>query len=633
MASSENVWFDLNFKDNLSGPLAGVSAKGIASLKGLDSAGSSLTKNLSGGLAGAFSSLVSPIGLATAAVGALALGLKSVISTGTEFQKKMSEVQAILGASADETKRLNDLAISLGASTTFSSSQVANSMAEIARGGFDTKQIEASMSAILDLASATGTDLTRAGEIALSTLNSFGLEASRAAQITDMLTATANRSATGVEDLSEGLNYIAANAHSMGVSLEEVLSIQGALGDAGLRGSVATRALGSALQRLSAPSDKAATMMKNLGLNFFDANGEFVGIIGTVERLETALAGASTEMKAAAIQTIFGSESFGEINILMGKGSANLRTFQDELLNTRGVARETSKIMLDNLAGDVEQLGGAWESMQLKVFGQQQGFYRSIVQIATTFINRLAGAWDNLTAPLGKVWDSLKNLTNAFGDLFRAVGLISEGQDGLDMFFDFLTWGLNNLATALSFVIDGIAWVVNGIKDAINWFTDLWEASVFLAKNMTRLFTPLGEIIQGIFTFDSGKIKGGISSFQDTWKQLQSEFLAGRVIERTGTAEAQDNSAYQTTKSTSGAGWGFNELGGAEEKAKKGKKEKGTSDIEVVGGSGSGRSVTVNIQNLINELKISGANMTDNIKEQVTKALVDAVNDFETSFR
>lgn len=61
----------------------------------------------------------------------LAIGT-AAISTGNDFEKQMSRVQAIAGATKEELEELTNQAIDLGASTSFSASEVASGMENLA---------------------------------------------------------------------------------------------------------------------------------------------------------------------------------------------------------------------------------------------------------------------------------------------------------------------------------------------------------------------------------------------------------------------------------------------------------------------------------------------------------------------
>jgi len=60
----------------------------------------------------------------------------------------------------------------------------------------------------------------------------------------------------------------------------------GILANAGLKGSMATRALGTALTKLADPTEKMAGGMNAAGLAAFDSQGKFVGLASILEQLK-----------------------------------------------------------------------------------------------------------------------------------------------------------------------------------------------------------------------------------------------------------------------------------------------------------------------------------------------------------
>ena len=115
----------------------------------------------------------------------LAIGTAAV-TTGNDFEKQMSRVQAISGATKDELEQLTNQAIDLGASTSFSASEVASGMENLASAGFTTSEIMEAMPGLLDLAASSGAELATASEIAASAIRGFGLEANESAHVADV---------------------------------------------------------------------------------------------------------------------------------------------------------------------------------------------------------------------------------------------------------------------------------------------------------------------------------------------------------------------------------------------------------------------------------------------------------------
>ena len=632
---NNSVGFELYFKDNLTNPLAQATSKGVASLNKLEGAKGGLTKSSGGlmgslgGLTGGLGAMLGPAALATGAVVALGAGLKQVISTGMDFTKVMSNVKALTGANAEEFKRLNDAAISLGASTSFSSSQVAEAMAAAAAGGLEVNEIISAMPGFLDLAASSNTDLARSVEIGMAQMNSFGLQAKDMTHIVDMMSFTTVKSATGMEDLADGLNYIGSAAASLKVPLSEVLSIQATLGDRGLKGSMATRSLSTALQKLSAPTKKMSETMQALNLDFFDSKGQFIGINNTIGLLETRMKGFTDEQKANTLSTLFGNEAFAEMSILLDKGSAGLKTLSAEIENSNGTAAKIAKTQLDNLSGDVEQFGGAWESLQLKMFGQGESAFRGLVQIGTQVLNALANSWEDLTAPIGEVWSIMKDICNSFQDIFRIFG--GEDVNLLQLFFKGLAESIRMSLAPLKFMLSTIKLIVVNIKNIFSGEFSFKTFFVELGNSVREILLPIGDIFKAIFTLDWDLLKSGASSFRNNFSNFRNDF-ANRLNKKS------DKST--TTESDNGSSTGEIKLDDLKPdkqmlvpNAALNGSTKTNGGIDVVGSDkGAGKSVVVTINNLINSLTVQGANLQQNIKDAVSQALTDAVRDFETYY-
>lgn len=595
----------------------------------------------SGGLTGSLDNVTSGLGamlgpaaLAATAVAVLGAGLKQVISTGMDFTKVMSNVKALTGANADEFKRLNDAAISLGASTTFSSSQVADAMVVAAQAGQDVNQIIASMPGYLDLAASSQLGLADSVQIGLSTMQQFGLKAGDMGRIVDQLTYTSVKSATGLDDLGEGLKYMGVASASLKVPLSETLATLGVFADAGERGSVGARTMSSAIQRLAAPTKKMQEVMDNLNLSFFDSNGKFIGINNSVELLEQRMKGFTDEQKANTLSLLFGNEAFSEWTILMNKGSKELKSLTAEIENSNGTAAKIARTQLDNLSGDIEQFSGSWESLQLKIFSQGESGFRGLVQMATTFLTRLGNAWADITEPLsevaslfGEVWDAVK-------ELLDTVGLLGGEFDLLSVYFKALKWHLELITGGLRYALKFWIWLFHTIRDGVIVIQSFWDALKNLASNITKVFVPVGEILQGVFTLDWTKIKSGYSGLKsglssvlgDAGKTLNESFAA-RMNKRSSTDKSNQEDMSPLLGDVAKTNQSLVPNAGMNGSTKI------NSGIDVVGNEkGSGKSVVVTINNLINTLTVTGANLQQNVKQAVLEALTDGIRDFETSY-
>ena len=138
----------------------------------------------------------------------------------SNFDDAMRGVAAITQATGSQLESLRSTAKKLGATTSYSASEVASLMTELGRAGFKPEQIERMTAAVMNMARATGTDATQASGIMAATIRQFGMEAGDATRVADGLTAAANKSFNTVESLGEALSYAGPVAADANMSLD-----------------------------------------------------------------------------------------------------------------------------------------------------------------------------------------------------------------------------------------------------------------------------------------------------------------------------------------------------------------------------------------------------------------------------
>ena len=105
-----------------------------------------------------------------------------------DFDSRMRTVAAVTGSSGEAFDKLTEKAKQLGASTTFTASQVADGMAALGRMGFNSSEIDKAIKSMMDLSLATGTELAQASEIAANNMRVFNMQASDMTKIAEVAT-------------------------------------------------------------------------------------------------------------------------------------------------------------------------------------------------------------------------------------------------------------------------------------------------------------------------------------------------------------------------------------------------------------------------------------------------------------
>jgi len=329
--------------------------------------------------------------LAAIAVGAAA-GVGLAVSKFADFDQAMSNVQASTHETADVMGQYRQAALDAGSSTVFSATESANAIDELAKAGLSANDIlGGGLTGSLDLAAAGGLGVARAAEIASTTLQQFGLEGSKASHVADVLAAGAGKAMGSVDDLANGLKFVGPVAASLGVSLEETTGVLALFAQQGIIGEQAGTSLRGVLASLTSPSKESAKEIERLGLNLYDAQGNFLGLENAAGELSKAYGTMDQESRQASLGIIFGRETITAATALYQAGAEGVAEWS-AAVDDSGYAAETARLKLDNLKGDVEALGGALDTALIQTGSSANGTLRDLVQGATGLVTAYAEA-------------------------------------------------------------------------------------------------------------------------------------------------------------------------------------------------------------------------------------------------
>lgn len=330
------------------------------------------------------------VGRAALAVGAVAAaGVAIAVAKYIEFDKAMSQVKAVTQETAENMDLLRDAALDAGAETVYTATEAAGAIEELGKNGLTTAQIlGGGLKTALGLAAAGGLEVSRAAEIAAITMKQFNLEGEQLPHVADLLAAGAGKAAGDVEDLAQALAQAGLVSAQTGLSVEETTGTLAAFADAGLMGSDAGTSLRTMLLRLTPTSGEAADEMDRLKINAFDASGSFIGMAAFAGQLQQKLGNASKEQQNLSLSIIFGQDAIRGANRLLDLGSDGLQRYIDQT-NDSGYAAKVAADRLDNLSGDVEKLGGAFDTYLIKSGSGANEVLRTGVQMATAIVDGL----------------------------------------------------------------------------------------------------------------------------------------------------------------------------------------------------------------------------------------------------
>ncbi|MDT0161869.1 phage tail tape measure protein [Bacillus sp. AG4(2022)] len=302
-----------------------------------------------------------------AAGAAVGTGLGFAVKTAADFEKGISRVGALSGATDKELQQMTNTALHLGETTSYSATQASEAMSYLAMAGYKTNDVIDAMPGLLAGAAAGQTDLAATADITSNILSGFGIAASDTGKVMDVLTATFTNSNTDLSMLGETMKYLAPGAKAAGQSLEEMAAATGILGNAGIQGTMAGTSMAMALTRLASPAKRGAEMMEKLGFNAFDAQGNMKPFSQIITELTDKTKDLTQQQKMQAVSHIFGQEAMKSILTLMEAGGDTIAEFAGELENSGGIAEDIANKQLDNLSGQLTLLSSAFEGAGISI--------------------------------------------------------------------------------------------------------------------------------------------------------------------------------------------------------------------------------------------------------------------------
>lgn len=338
--------------------------------------------------------------IAGAAIGVLAgqvleIGANAV-QTGMEFDKSMAQVAATMGKSVDEVEELRDFAQEMGETTAFSASQSADALNYMALAGYDAETSMRVLPTVLNLAAAGSMDLAEASDMVTDAQSALGLSVDQAEVMVDQMAKASSKTNTSVSQLGNAFLTVGGTAKNLKGGTQELAQMLGILADNGVKGSEGGTALRNVILSLSAPTDKAAGAIKDLGLEVFDAAGNMRSMPEIFGDLNDAMADMTQQDRTNVLNDIFNKVDLKSVNALLGTSAERFDEVADAIDNSQGAAQQMADTQLDNLAGDVTLLESATEGFMIAVSDALTPALRGLTQFGTnTLIPFLTDAVKN----------------------------------------------------------------------------------------------------------------------------------------------------------------------------------------------------------------------------------------------
>lgn len=509
------------------------------------------------------------------------LGLGAgAIKVSMDFEKSMSNVKAISGATGEDIKKLEDKAREMGAATSKSASESADAMGYMALAGWKTQEMLEGIEPILRLSEAGNLDLAKASDLVTDSMSALGITTKGLGGYLDKVAQTSANSNTNIDALMTAFLACGGTANNLGINTNELSATLGVMANRGIKSAEAGNSLNSILINLTAPVGQAKKALKELNISAFDSQGKFKGLEAVLLEVKGKTDKMTEAQKNQYLAMIGGKEQSKALQAMLTGLGEEYGDLKGKIDNSNGALGTMAKTMQDNLHGRILELKSKVEELGLKfgetllphaekvvnvlgilvdkfaslspetqeaivnavLMGTAIGGVAKIGAGAINTVGTLAGGLSTLTGWLAKGATSASGLGGAIGSVGTA-STVASGAGGLG--------ALGNVLTKIPLLCSPAGLAVAGVTAVVG------ALGYGTYKAMTQEAIPSIDLFAEHTVYASEKIKGATETtvygvkMQTVTISEETKKAVGAYMEMDkGATSALNNLYYNSTKLT-----------------------------------------------------------------------------------
>ena len=337
----------------------------------------------------------------------VALGATSV-GTAADFETAMNKVHAaMLDASPEQLDKLREAALDLGPAMGRSAIEAAGAIESLAKNGMSAANIlNGGLVSALKLGALGETELGNAADATTDIMQQFHLASSDLPDVVNKISGALDASKLSFDGYKDAIGQVGGIAGGLGYDFEDMNAALAAVIPLMTGGSDAGTSFKTFLLSLVPSSKEAAGIMKDLGISFFDAEGNIKSLSEVAEVLNTRLDGLSQRKRQDVLTTIFGTDGMRVALALMQAGAKGVADVKAQI--DKASADDKLAVLLDGEAAATQRLASAWEKLKIAI-GEA-----GVIQVLTWIKESVAA-----------VVETVASAPPAFFYLVTAAGLVA----------------------------------------------------------------------------------------------------------------------------------------------------------------------------------------------------------------
>ena len=428
--------------------------------------------------------------------------------SGMEYEQAMADLVAITGIAGKELEEIGRVARKTGEESGLGATGAVNAFTllasqiqidKIGLQGLMTLQKET-----ITLAQAAGMDMTDAATAMAATINQFGLEATEANRVINVLAAGSKYGAAEISDLAQSFKVTGSTAAAAGLSVEQTAGALEVLSQSNLKGAEAGTALRNILLK----------MQTVLGIDF------------TKNGLDEALAALQPKLDDVTyLAKLFGAENIAAAQYLITNAQA-VGELTEQVTGTN-VAQEQAAIRTNTAAEEYKRLQAKVDDLKISFFNATGAAAPMIALIG-----------DNL--PIIASMMTLVGSTAQTIDFFRKNAILARTAIVAKTAAELASAGVMKIVAAGQAALNAVmsanpvALVVLAIAALVAGLIALYNRSESFRKVVDELWDGLKRVASVVYNSVITAFERCLNTVQTLWKTFKQLVGLGGELEEAG---------------------------------------------------------------------------------------------------
>jgi TP901 family phage tail tape measure protein/lambda family phage tail tape measure protein len=352
----------------------------------------------------------------------LSHGFIQAMKAGTEFAYQLTFVKALGGETADSVRGIGAAALEMSKSGLYGPVELANGLRTLSQAGVATKDSMMALPQVFDLATVGEMNMKDAALTLAGVMTAFKLEVKDMSHIGDVFAKAAAVSQTSVEQLTQAMKMASVVGYQYGASVEDTATALTLLAKMNITGTAAGTSLRNMLKELYTPTEKAASIMKNLGLSAQTAAGELKPFPDVVYALKGKLEEFNKASQTKILQGIFGERGAKEAIAMLSLTREEWDKLNKTISESGGFMAKVSAELEATTKGSFKKAINTLQSTLIEAFLNTEGAAGQLaIKLQQTFSS------ETFKTAVNGIVTGMLGLTNALVAMGPVLAMVAAG--------------------------------------------------------------------------------------------------------------------------------------------------------------------------------------------------------------